>query len=551
MSGGQYPKGVRAISAMTPSGEGRTRAGGLAIEDRAQPRARSLLVAATGLVAITLAAVFLSQGNLVMSLAPLLLAGFGWMVWTAPLRVTAAATLAVALILDADMRGIKDMWSYPLEPLRVLFFENLHKVIPIQALKLSALDVLAGLLICLVLYRRAMRHQGDGFGVRSVSWLRLVLALSLVGMAGGITWGMARHGMFQQAYWQLRQPLYLPVLAFLFLASFKDTRDVRLVGAAVVVAAVAKSLVCIYFYEFVARQYNMRPAYVTSHGDSVLFILALMIALISWHERVAARMRWWLAASVPFLLLGLYINNRRLAWVELAFAFLAFYTLTPWTFLKRTLARSLVFASPLLLAYLVAGWNSTSSVFRVAQMVRSVVDSNVDRSSLDRDVENYNLVLTLKQNPLLGSGFGHEYEEVYKADDISNIFPQYRFIPHNSVLGLLAFGGVLFFTLMWLPVMAGMYLAIRTYRAAPTPLTRTAALSVVTALIAYAIQAWGDMGIQGWGTTFIAAAALAVIGQLAPAVGAWPARRPAPAPAGGRAIAPAPFAARAATGARP
>jgi len=493
---------------------------------------------------MTLAAVFLSQGNPVVSLAPLLLAGFAWMVWSAPLRVTAAATLAVALVLDADMRGIRDMWNYPLDPLRVLFYENLHKVIPIAALKLSAVDVLAALLTGLVLYRRAVRHEGDGHGVRSASWLRLVLGLSLVGMVGGLTWGMARHGIFQQAYWQLRQPLYVPVLTFLFLACFKDIRDVKLVGAAVVGAAVFKSLVCIYFYEFVARQYNMRPPYVTSHGDSVLFALALMITLIAWHERVAARMRWWLAASVPFVLLGLYINNRRLAWVEISFAFLAFYTLTPWTFLKRTLARSLVFAAPLLLAYLVAGWNSTSSVFRPAQMIRSVVDSNVDRSSLDRDVENYNLVLTLKKNPLLGSGFGHEYEEVYKADDISNIFPQYRFIPHNSVLGLLAFGGVLFFTLMWLPIMAGMYLAIRTYRLAPTPLTRTAALSVVTALIAYAIQAWGDMGLQGWGTSFIAAAALAVVGQLAPAVGAWPSRRPA------RADAAAPFGVRAAAEAR-
>jgi len=529
---------------------------GAVIDHTAQPRVPPLALAAAGLLAATLAAVFVSQGNPVVSVAPLLLVGFGWMVWTAPLRVTAAATLFVALFLDADMRGVREIWSSPLEPLRVFFFENLHKVIPIQALKMSALDLLALLLTGLVIYRRAVLHPRDGHGVRSVSWLRLVLALALLGMVGGATWGMLRHGLFQQAYWQLRQPLYLPILTFLFLASFRDMRDVRLVGAATVVAAVLKSIICIYFYEFIARRYNMRPSYVTSHGDSVLFVLALMITLIAWHEKVSAKTRWWLAASVPFVLLGLYINNRRLAWVELTFAFLAFYALTPWTFVKRTLARTLIFATPALVVYLAAGWESTSSVFRPAQMVRSVVDSNVDRSSLDRDVENYNLVVTLRANPLLGSGFGHEYQEIYKADDISNIFPQYRFIPHNSVLGLLAFGGVIFFTLMWLPITAGMYLAIRTYRMAPTPLTRTAALSVVTALIAYTIQAWGDMGIQGWGTCFIAAASLAVVGQLAPAVGAWPSgrREPARAAAAARrvALAPASFVAtRAANEVRP
>ncbi|HVP69295.1 MAG TPA: hypothetical protein VMT17_18745 [Anaeromyxobacteraceae bacterium] len=485
---------------------------------------RPHLVIAAFLFIVTAAAVFAFQGDPLLSLVPLVVFGLAFLLWRTPLRYIAAALLFLSLALDADTNGVRDRWSYPLEPLRVLFFENLHKIIPISALKLSLLDLLVALVVALVVYRRAMARGTDGHGVRSVNWLRMVLLLALAGMIGALGWGVARGGVFQQAYWQLREPIYLPILALVFLACFKDSSDLRPIGAAVVGAAVYKSLVCIYFYQAVARQFNYRPPYVTSHTDSVLFSVAIMIALIAWHERLEIRTRMVLLAAVPVVLLGIYTNNRRLAWVELGVSLLVAYALTPWTFVKRTLARFAIIGSVFFLAYMVVGWNSTAGVFRPAQMVRSVVDAKVDRSSLDREVENYNLVITLRTNPLLGLGLGHEYVEFTKGDDISVAFPQYRFIPHNSVLGLVAFGGFLFFTLMWLPIVTGMYLAIRSYRLAPTPLTRAAALSVVTVLIAYELQGWGDMGIQAWSAVFLVGVALAVVGQLAPAVGAWPLR---------------------------
>jgi len=486
---------------------------------------RPHLAVAGLLFAATAAAVFLSQGDPLLSLLPLVVFGFACVIWLAPLRYIASTLLFLSLALDADTNGVRDRWSYPLEPLRVLFFENLHKVIPIDALKLSLLDLLVLLAVGLVVYRRAADRGVDGHGVRTVSWLRLVLLLSLAGMLGALGWGVARGGVFQQAYWQLRQPIYVPILALLFLASFKDSSDLRFIGGAVVLAALYKSGVCIYFYEAIARQFNYRPPYVTSHTDSVLFSVAVMIGLIAWHEGLELRTRLALLLAMPVILLGIYTNNRRLAWVELGVSVVVAYALTPWTFVKRTLARFAIIGSVFFLAYMVVGWNSTAGFFRPAQMVRSVVDAKVDRSSLDREVENYNLVVTLRTNPLLGLGLGHEYVEFTKGDDISIAFPQYRYIPHNSVLGLVAFGGFLFFTLMWLPVVVGMYLAIRTYRLAPTPLTRAASLTVVTVLIAYELQGWGDMGIQAWSAVFLLGAALAVVGLLAPAVGAWPDRR--------------------------
>src|SRR2546426_2923314 len=40
---------------------------------------------------------------------------------------------------------------------------------------------------------------------------------------------------------------------------------------------------------------------------------------------------------------------------------------------------------------------------------RTVVDSDIDRSTWFRDVENFNLVHTFRQHPVLGTGFGHPF----------------------------------------------------------------------------------------------------------------------------------------------
>jgi O-antigen ligase len=154
--------------------------------------------------------------------------------------------------------------------------------------------------------------------------------------------------------------------------------------------------------------------------------------------------------------------------------------------------------------------------------MRSVVATHTDYSTSMRDIENFNLAWTLRGHPLLGSGFGHEYVEKVKAVDISSIFPQYRYVPHNSVLGLLAFGGVIGLSGVFLTLVVGVYLAARAHRFAGAPGERAAGLAVISAVIVYLIQCYGDMGFMSWTGVFTLAPALAIAGQTASATGAWP-----------------------------
>jgi hypothetical protein len=280
----------------------------------------------------------------------------------------------------------------------------------------------------------------------------------------------------------------------------------------------------IYFYEVICRPLNTQPPYVTTHSDSVLFVIAVMVVILRWFER--RDLTGWLLCliSLPLIVRGMMINNRRLAYVSLAAVMALAFALLPRSPLKRKMTRLAALAVPIAAIYFVVGWGASARIFRPVQVARSVILSETDRSTQTRDIENYNLLQTLKMSPLLGQGFGHEYLELSKADDISRIFQQYRYIPHNSLLGLWAFGGLVGFSAIWMPLVAGVFLALRSQRLARDPLSRSAALVCAAVVITYALQAFGDMGLQSAEGAFLLAAALAVAGRLALRTGAWPVR---------------------------
>src|SRR6202035_3033720 len=102
------------------------------------------------------------------------------------------------------------------------------------------------------------------------------------------------------------------------------------------------------------------------------------------------------------------------------------------------------------------------------RLFHSVEDANVDSSTLFREIENYNLLYTLRQNPFLGTGFGRPFVEAAQNYDIS-FFKEYHFLPHNSVLGLWAFAGVFGFTGLSVALVVGVFLSARSYYWARSP----------------------------------------------------------------------------------
>lgn len=343
-----------------------------------------------------------------------------------------------------------------------------------------------------------------------------------------IALGMARGGGLQDCGFQTIAYLDALLLALIMMAVMRTPEHYGMLLHAIVAAALFRAVMAIGIYAFIARHLppNQVPECMTGHEDSALFVSGLVILLAAAVERAtphARRLAWALA---PILIAAIHVNDRRLAWVSLVAALAAAYAALPHSAGKRRARRAAAWAIPILALYVAVGWGRPEPVFRPLAALSSV-SSRDDLSTRSRDNENDGLVYTLAQNSAaIGTGFGHEYVETDSSLRAVG-FPQYRLVPHNSVLGLLTFTGFLGFIGLMLPLPISVFLNARTCRAAADPVARVAAIAGVAEVIVVMNQMYGDMGFNDRTPVVILATAFATAGRLSAWSGAWPERRPA------------------------
>jgi O-Antigen ligase len=489
-------------------------------------RANVGLLAFIGTIIIATVVLLILTGNPIVAAAPLVVVLAVYLLLALPLRALMFALVFLAAVSDSlpiEYPG-GGFWNPPLYPLYVLLFDNLNKTIPIEALKFSSVDIIYIVAILLVAVRLAFRIRIDSRGRQPTTVaLYLVLAGAFAAAVWMEVWGVgARGGDFRQSFWQMRQLFWFPAVTLLFTYCIRDARDFHRAINLMIVAACIKITIVVWYFFTVARPAGLEPASLTSHYDSILFTVVLHALII----RVMHATNWKNLRALTlvggYVMLGIVLNNRRLAFVNIIVGLIVVFVILRGP-TKRSLSKFLLYASPLIAVYIGLGANSNKRIFKPAKQIMSVVNQD-DRSSSTRDVENYNLLVTLKQNKVLGSGWGHEYIEMVKGDDISGSFAQYRFIAHNSVLWLWTIGGLVGFTLLWLPISVGIFFARRAYAFAQTPVEQIASALSLTILLTYMMQAWGDIGTQGLNSTLAGAMALAMSAKVAVSTGAFPAR---------------------------
>lgn len=490
------------------------------------------LAAAGALGLVTLVATFVGDGNPALALAPLLLTLLLLAITQAPLRWSLLALAFLSMTLENPSEATASgLWRSPLYVVGALLLAHINVTIPVKAFIFSGLDLVLLLLAGLWAWRRMSGSTIDIRGhVPPAPPMRAVAFLCLAGIALVWGFGMVRPGFsFANSLWQVFRVVYLPLVFLLFCAGLRGPGDAKAMGVVLVAAALLRAVAAVYIRQLFPDK-ELMP-HTTTHADSMLFANAVLLVLANFTERRNWPSLRLVLLTTPVLIAGMVANNRRLVWVELLLGVLALYVITPWTWLKRRIAQTVALSIPVLVLYVAVGWNAASVVFAPVRTIRSVVDSKADTSTLWRDWENYNLYFTLKGNPLLGTGYGHEYIEAIHLPDISGNYSLYRYAPHNSILGLLAYSGLLGFALIWSLVPAGIFFSVRAYRYSVEPRDRVAALTAVCAIITYALHCYGDMALGTWTSVFTIGPALALMAKLAVANGAWPLGR-APPPAG-------------------
>jgi hypothetical protein len=444
--------------------------------------------------------------------------------WHLPLRYPALTLVFLALTLenpsDAPACGV---WRSPLYGFGGLLLAHLNLTFSSKALIFSGMDVLLALLFVVVLVRRLTGSRVEGRAVTAARAMGLSAWVCIGGAAWMWLYGLARDDFdMASSFWQVQRVVYLPIVLFLFLRALRGATDARTLGKVIVAAACVKAIVAVYVRQTVAPPPGQTVLdYATTHADSMLFSVAICFVLAPLFEQYGRKNAVIAIVVVPVLLAGIVANTRRLAWVEVGIGLLTLFFASHPTRLKRRLTRTVLVMSPFIVAYLVAGWDSQGGVFRPVQILQSVVDSKADASTEWRDWENYDLFYTIRQAPLLGTGYGHGYIEQVKLADISRAYSLYRFIPHNSILGLWAYGGLVGFSALWAMLLVGGYLGARAHRFAISPDERVASLAVPAVLAVYLAHCYGDMGLGTWTAIFIVAPTLAIAAQLAVSTGAW------------------------------
>jgi hypothetical protein len=507
---------------------------------------REFRLAATGpppIVAVVPAAMMIMVGfatsvaailskDLSSFVATVLFGGVLMAAWVVPFRVTLLTVMFVGLAVDrpGDAEG---RWASPLITVGGLLFHNLNQVVSVEALRFSGAFLLLSSLLMVRGFRvlcGRVRDTPDSHEMAApVVW---GIVIAVLAIAFHVIAGWLRGGDIQMAKIQVQGYLQLLAAAYLFGVSLRGPHDYRIAGRLIVIAACLKAAMAVWirltlppaYPDSTGRMIDME--YATSHGDSLLFACAIIVLVAPLLYRPRARpLRWCLLAS-PLILAGLYANDRRIAWVQIGLGLVAVVGMN----LKQVMTRRVVLIgvalSPVVVAYVLAGWFLPSRVFAPVHLIRSVVvptrtDGSFDRSTLYRDAENYNLVYTFRTHPLMGAGFGQPFAQAARLDDISGAFREFAYLPHNSLLGLWAFTGPVGFTGILAPLIIALFLATRAHACATEPAHAIAATSSVGFIGAYVVHMWGDIGFTEAHSIFLVGLAIAMAGQIATDTGAW------------------------------
>ncbi len=355
----------------------------------------------------------------------------------------------------------------------------------------------------------------------------IAILVSFVSVAITFAWGVSRGGSAYQAYYQLWRFLAALLVGWLLASSIKSPRDLRVLGITVLAAALARGTLAYWFYFFHVRGTPLANyvSFMTHHDDSVLWVAGILVPVALALVRMT--MWSWTFAVFTFLYLfgAMILNGRRLAWVELAFSLMLAYALLPSQKLRRQLNRLVVMSIPVVALYVAVGWGREGLIWEPVRAL-STSGSDSDASSLARLEEQKNLMYTLvtQGNPLLGTGWGHPYIKLTSVyANLGAIWSQYLYMPHNSLMAIAVFGGLVGIFGIWLVVPIAAFLGVRGIRQTTDARSRAAAIAAVCLLPAYAAQCFGDVGFQSLTGSLLLGVSIAVTAR----VSAWGAVRAA------------------------
>jgi hypothetical protein len=384
------------------------------------------------------------------------------------------------LVMTIEVQGgiFAGLWSTPLTPISTILFTPVAHVYPWDAMLLVVWGI------------------SFTIGGARVPAVGRSLKITIGALVATWLWGVLHAGTTYQAIFQLHSFALSLFVATAVAAVYRTRADFVSLGRTIASACVYRSLTAVGFWFFVAKDLKEPPIAMTEHTDTVLFVIGMFLFIVNFFEKKTVLSGLLMVLGLAPIIGGIIVNNRRLAWLCVGVAFVLMYLLLPKGKQKKKINRILLLMSPAIAAYIAVGWGNPTGIFKPVGSISTMFGDHQDTSSMMRDIENYNLMVTLKSSPLMGIGWGAEYIEQLRAIDISQIFPQYRYMPHNSLLGVIAFTGMLGFAGIWQMVLVAVYFHTLVYRNTKVQAARVASMVALIGVLVIELQCWGDIGFN-------------------------------------------------------
>ncbi len=340
----------------------------------------------------------------------------------------------------------------------------------------------------------------------------MLLFLGAVALSWGF--GLLSGGDFETSLWEIRALFYMGACYLLATNLLKTPGQVRIVSWILILGIGLKAVQGIYRY-LVPFAGNLTGVYaVTGHEDALFFdtMLLLAVAFAVYGGPVRQRLVLW--GLTPFMAITLLLTRRRAALVALVIGLGGFLlTLPP---ARRALLPKLFVPLFLVgLVYVGAFYNSTATIAKPVQLIKSLYAPSDPRdasSNQYRDVEQYDVMTTIRHNPILGIGFGNRYEQPLPLVPIE--FPLRDWIPHNEILWIWVKMGTLGFIIFWLFIGTTLVQGSLILRKLRDPYYQALAATTLAFLLMQIIIAYADLQLTFYRNMIYLGAMLGILVRL-------------------------------------
>ncbi|MBI4317750.1 MAG: O-antigen ligase family protein [Chloroflexi bacterium] len=394
--------------------------------------------------------------------------------------------VALALIVDEKLtagmqlhRGVGELTD------RVLYW------IPLTPLELLLMAALLGYLARAACMKTVPVRLGTFF------WLMVPLFLFIL---FGLITGLMRGGDRRMALWELRAIFYMPGVYLLFYNTIKTKQHLQIIAWIILLSIGFVALLGSWTYFVILGTDLGERQSITDHQQGIFFNVLFLLPAAHAIYRSRGWQRWVALAAVPLGFVTWVATDRRSAYVALVVGFVALLALAYRDDKSRVVKLGLALA---VISGLYAGvfWNSSGFWAKPLQGVRSVEAQPGDpeyASNQYRELEKWNIALTIRNNALFGVGFGNEFEMYIPMAYWDSPFR--NFITHNSVLWVWMKTGVAGFIAYLMFLCLAISGAARVYRKLPDwqlkpPLAVGLAFIIMYTIYSYVDQGWDYKGM--------------------------------------------------------